>query len=134
MDSIWPNLRQMKYSIALICVLLLPSCKSKFTDKSYLLRATKDDNYAFRELRLYEDSTFEFLLYIRDSVKTRLEAGRYFINGDTLNLQYSSKLLKDNTSQMFISGKALYSPFVTDVEAMHIEINKLPQSYSNHTP
>jgi len=60
----------MKTSAALVFLFMLLACKSKFTAKSYLLRATKKDNYAYRELRLYQDSTFEFLLDVKDTAKT----------------------------------------------------------------
>ena len=107
---------------------MLLSCKPHFRSKSYLFRATTNDHYAYRELRLYQDSVFEFLLDPKGNHKTKLFTGKYFIKMDTLNLQYDRPDLKDRVSQMVITQSGLYTPHITDVKGMKIQFNGLPKS------
>ena len=111
----------------MIFLFLLLACKSKFAAKPYLFRAAKKDGYAYRELRLYQDSTFEFLLDIKDTIETKLYVGRYFIKSDTLNFRYNAPELKGRVYQMVIAGNGLYDPFVTDGKGMQIQFNNLPR-------
>jgi hypothetical protein len=115
----------MKVLAAIILLLNLFACRSKFAAKSYILRATREDNYAYRELRLYQDSTFEFLLDTNDSTETKLYAGRYLIKNDTINLQYNSAGLQDHVHQMVITKTGLYTPFIADGKGLEIKVNKL---------
>lgn len=118
----------MKVPVVIIFLFMLLACKSKFAGKPYIFRATETDGYAYRELRLYQDSTFEFLLDAKDTTETKLYTGRYFIKGDTLNLQYNTLQLNDRVYQMVIVGNGLYNPFVTDEKGMQIQFNNLPKA------
>ncbi len=109
-----------------ICLLLLlfAACKSEFANKSYVFRASVTDGYAYRELRLYPDSTFQFFLDPKSNKSDEMFDGRYSISADTLILRYNNTRFK-KPSRMIIGKRGLYNPFITDSKGMKILYNKL---------
>lgn len=119
----------MKVLAATILLLNFVACQSKFAGKPYLLRATTKDSYAYRELRLYQDSTFEFLIDTKEATRAKLHTGRYLVKNDTLNLQYNTPALRGRVYQMVITVNRLYTPFISDGSSMQIQLNKLNSSH-----